>query len=95
MACTVPNTGLKHCYKSQNQMLQEALDLFKGNLRKAMKLLCKQYHITEIMREGEDEFADYGRRVTVRRKPFIIRYFNPKEPEEVFEWTIEEHEIKN
>lgn len=90
-----PNTGLQPCPKPQNEMLLEALPYMSGDLRKAMKLLGKQYQIIEMLHlQGEDTLSDCNRVVKRNLGLYVIRYMGTA-TNEVFTWTINPNEIKN
>lgn len=95
--CSPASTGLpinKTCPKSQNEMLKDALIFLSGDLRKAMKLLCRQYYVLEML-YYRNENVDFGRNHVTNSGMYSIRYIDRENPDEIFTWTIKPSEIKN
>ena len=63
----------------------------KGNAKKMLKLLFKQYKIESM----NFKHPDYIRNELVPEGyPMVIKYYDPYNPETIFEWKIEPDEFK-
>lgn len=64
----------------------------KGHTKKALKLLIKQYKIDSIIQYSHDPSSNLG--FKVKEQPMFIQYYDPYNPEKMFEWRIEPNEFK-
>jgi hypothetical protein len=80
-----------HCEPSMNERLTNGLDIFKGDTRKAMKLLSKQFKIESVEQEAPFEIKENQ---AVKDESFVITYFDLEKPEVKFKWKIKKEDLK-